>query len=99
MTSKTVKVSILGDGGMCAIPVPFDPKTVFGKVRAPVKVTVNAFTFRSTITRMGGVTLIPLRKSNREAAAVAGDDRVQVRIAAETDARVVASGEHESKRP
>ena len=74
---------------MCAIPVPFDPKAVFGKVRAPVKVTVNGYTFRSTIARMGGVTFIPLRKSNREAAAVAAGDRVTVRIAADADARVV----------
>jgi hypothetical protein len=37
MTSRTVEVSILEDGSMCAIPVPFDPKSVFGKVRAPVK--------------------------------------------------------------
>ena len=39
---------------------------------------------------MGGQTFIPLRKSNREAAAVSGGDRVKVRIAADSDARVVA---------
>jgi hypothetical protein len=90
MTSKTVEVSILSDGDMCAIPVPFDPKAVFGKVRAPVRVTINGYTFRSTIARMGGQTFIPLRRSNREAAAVVGGDRVTVRIAADSDARVVA---------
>lgn len=89
MTSKTVEVSILSADGMCAIPVPFDPKTVFGKVRAPVKVTVNGYTFRSTIARMGGQTFILLRRSNREAAGVEGGDRVKVRIAADSDARVV----------
>jgi len=89
MNSKTVEVSILSNDGMCAIPVPFDPKTVFGKVRAPVKVTVNGYTFRSTIARMGGVTFIPLRKSNREAAGVEGGARVKVRIADDAEARVV----------
>lgn len=89
VTSKTVEVSILSDGGMCAIPVPFDPRAVFGKVRAPVKVTINGYTFRSTIAQMRGVTFIPLRKSNREAAAVNSGDRVKVRIAADTEARVV----------
>jgi hypothetical protein len=89
MTSKTVEVSILSDGGMCAIPVPFDPRAAFGKVRVPVKVTINGHTFRSTIARMGGETFIPLRKSNREAAAVKGGDRVKVRIVADVDARVV----------
>ncbi len=33
---------------MCSIPLTFDPKSVFGKVRAPVKVTLNGYTYRST---------------------------------------------------
>lgn len=89
MTSKTVKVTIIDDGSMCAIPVPFDPKEAFGKVRAPVQVTVNGHTFRSTIARMGGQTFIPLRKSNREAAAVSGGSCVEVRIAEDPVARLV----------
>lgn len=89
MASRTIEVSILTNGNMCAIPVPFDPKTVFGKVRAPVKVTINGYTFRSTIARMGGQTFIPLRRSHREAAAVHGGDRVKVRIASDADARVI----------
>ena len=89
MKSRTIEVSITGDDGMCAIPVTFDPKGVFGKVRAPVKVTVNGYTFRSTIARMNGHTFIPFRKSNRQAAAVSGGDRVKVRIAADSDERTV----------
>ena len=89
MTVKTIEVSILKRGNICAIPVPFDPKSVFGKVRAPVRVTINGYVFRSTIARMGGLTFIPLRKSNQEAASVAGGDRVRVRIAADIDERVV----------
>ena len=88
MKSKTVEVSILNDG-MCAIPVPFDPKAVFGKARAPVEVTFNGYTFRSTIARMGDRTFIPLRRSSRKAPAVEGGDRVRVRIAPDTDARLV----------
>jgi uncharacterized protein YdeI (YjbR/CyaY-like superfamily) len=38
---------------------------------------------------MGGEDFIPLRKSNREAAAVAGGDRVKVRIVADAEERVV----------
>jgi Bacteriocin-protection, YdeI or OmpD-Associated/Domain of unknown function (DUF1905) len=89
MTSRAIQVSVLEDNGMCAIPVPFDPKTVFGKVRAQVVVTINGYTFRSTIARMGGETFIPLRKSNREAAAVAGGQRVTVLIVLDTEERVV----------
>ncbi len=68
MISKTFKATTLREGSMCAIPVTFDPKRVFGKVRAPVKVTLNGYTYRSTIASMGGPPFIPLRKSHREAA-------------------------------
>ena len=49
MTSKTFKTKIVRDGSMCFIPLDFDPKAVFGTVRAPVKVTLNGYTHRSTI--------------------------------------------------
>lgn len=74
---------------MCAIEVPFDPKPVFGRVRAPVKVTVNSYTFRSTIARMGGQTFIPLRRSNREAAGVQGGQVVRVTLELDTEKREV----------
>ena len=74
---------------MCFIPVPFDPKTVFGRVRAPVKVTLNGYTYRSTIAAMGGVTGIPLRKSNREAAGLNGDETLTVKLELDTEVREV----------
>jgi hypothetical protein len=89
MTSKTVRVQIHSSDGMCCIPVPFDPKAVFGKVRAPVKVTLNGYTFRSTIGSMKGVTAIPLRRSHREAAGLNGDETLRVTIALDTEAREV----------
>jgi len=81
MPTKTYKTEIVREGSMCHIPVPFDPKPVFGKVRAPVTVTVNGYTYRSTIAAMGGVTFIPLRKSNREAAGLEGGETVTVTLA------------------
>lgn len=54
MISRTFKTTIVRDGSICFIPLTFDPKSVFGKVRAPVKVTVNGYTYRSTIAAMGG---------------------------------------------
>lgn len=73
---------------MCFIPVPFDPKEVFGKVRAPVKVTLNGYTYRSTIAAMGGYC-IPLRKSNREAAGLEGGETLDVRLDLDTEKREV----------
>ena len=89
MKSKTARVKLQRDGAMCHVPVPFDPKLAFGKVRAPVKVTLNGYTYRSTIFSMHGVTFIPLRQSHREAAGLEGDETLTVKIAHDTDERVV----------
>ena len=89
MTSRTYTTTLVRDGSMCIVPVPFDPVPVFGKVRAPVKVTLNGFTYRSTIAAMGGPLCIPLRKSNREAAGLKGIETLKVRLELDTDARVV----------
>ncbi len=89
MTSKTFKTTIVREGSMCFIPLTFDPKDVFGKVRAPVKVTLNGFTYRSTIAAMGGTPCIPLRKSNREAAGLEGGETIDVRLDLDTATREV----------
>ena len=86
---KTFETTIVRDGSMCFIPVTFDPKPVFGKVRAPVKVTLNGFTYRSTIATMGGPPCIPLRRSNREAAGLEGGETLDVRLDLDTEQRVV----------
>jgi hypothetical protein len=91
--SKTFKAQIVRDGSTCFIPLTFDPKAVFGKVRAPVKVTLNGYTYRSTIAAMGGPPCIPLRKSNREAAGLEGGETIDVRLELDTDARVVETPE------
>jgi hypothetical protein len=87
--AQTVTVRIRRDGAMCFIPVPFDPKQHFGRLRAPVRVTLNGYSYRSTIFSMGGVTFIPLRKSHREAAGLAGDETIKVRIALDSAERKV----------
>ena len=89
-TSKNVRVKLQRDGAMCFIPVPFDPKHVFGKARAPVKVTLNGYNYRSTIFSMRGVYCIPLRRSNREAAGLEGNETVSVKIALDAAKREVS---------
>ena len=89
MASKTFTARIVRDGSMCFIPLDFDPKPVFGKVRAPVTVTLNGYTYRSTIAAMGGQPCIPLRKSNREAAGLEGGETIEVRLDLDTAKREV----------
>ena len=87
--TKTFKVTIVRNGSICYIPLTFDPKPVFGKLRAPVKVTLNGYTFRSTIAAMGGPPCIPFRRSHREAAGLEGNETLNVRLALDTEARIV----------
>ena len=89
MSSKTFKTRIVRDGSMCFIPLTFDPKSVFGKIRAPVKVTLNGYTYRSTIAAMGGPPCIPLRRSNREAAGLEGGETLDVRLDLDAEPRVI----------
>jgi hypothetical protein len=89
MRTKTFTGTVMLHGSSSFIPLTFDPKEVFGKVRAPVKVTLNGYTYRSTIAAMGGPPCIPLRKSNREAAGLRGGETVLVRLDLDTAPREV----------
>jgi Bacteriocin-protection, YdeI or OmpD-Associated/Domain of unknown function (DUF1905) len=89
MTAKSFQTTLHRDGPMCFIPISFDPRAVFGKLRAPVKVTLNGHTYRSTIAAMGGTICIPLRKSNREAAGLEGNETLRVKLELDTDKRDV----------
>ena len=91
MSARTYKTRLLRDGRMTAIPVPFDPKAAFGTARAPVKVTVNGYTYRSTISIMRGETFVPLRASHRAAAGLEGAETVSVRLELDTDKREVTA--------
>ncbi len=74
---------------MCWIPLGFDPKSVFGKIRAPVRVTLNGYTFRSTVSAMGGPPCVPFRRSNRQAAGLKGGETLKVTLELDTEKRVV----------
>jgi len=89
--SKRYRTTLIRDGSMCAVPVPFDPVKVFGKARAPVNVTLNGFTYRSTVFSMGGERFIPLRKSHREAAGLEGGETLTVLLELDTEVREVTA--------
>jgi Bacteriocin-protection, YdeI or OmpD-Associated/Domain of unknown function (DUF1905) len=86
---KTFRTTLVREGSMCFIPVPFDPRPVFGRVRAPVKVTLNGHTYRSTITSLGNGPCLPLRRSHREAAGLEGGETVKVTLALDQEKREV----------
>ena len=58
--------------------------------RPPVQVTINGFTYRSTIAVMGGVFMVGVNSENRAGAGVKGGDEVDVDIELDTKPRELA---------
>jgi uncharacterized protein YdeI (YjbR/CyaY-like superfamily) len=61
-----------------------------GGKRAPVMVTVNGYSYRSTIMVMGGIAKLPLAQEHRAAAGVEGGQEVEVDLVLDTAPREVA---------
>jgi hypothetical protein len=57
--------------------------------RPPVRVTINGYTYRSTVASMGGRFMVGVSAENREASGVAGGDVVDVDIELDTAPREV----------
>jgi len=89
MASKTFRITIGRHELAGVLELPFDPRTVFGKARAPVTVTVNGYTYLSTVAWMGGPPFVPFRRSHREAAGVTEGRPVTVTISLDTARRAV----------
>jgi len=82
--------TVLGsEGSNTFIEVPLDVPAVFGRVRAPVVVTLGAHTWRSTTMRYGDRYYLPVSRSNREAAGVAAGDTVAVELGPDEAPRTV----------
>jgi hypothetical protein len=84
--SITFTCTLIDEG---AIPITFDQRAVFGSARPPVVVSLGGHSYRSTIAVMSGVTFVPLRRSNREAAGVEGGQTIEVTLALDTAPRTV----------
>ena len=63
------------------IRVPEEVIEALGSGKRPaVKVTINGYTYRSTVAVMGGVYMVGVNATNRASAGVAGGDEVDVDI-------------------
>jgi uncharacterized protein YdeI (YjbR/CyaY-like superfamily) len=54
-----------------------------------VRVTINGYTYRSTVASMGGRYMLPVSAEHRTGAGVAAGDQVDVALALDTEPRVV----------
>ncbi len=82
---------VLGGRTATGIQVPDDVVEALGAgKRPPVVVTVNGYTYRTTVAPMGGDFWIPLAAEHREAAGVRAEQEVDVRIEPDLAPREVA---------
>ena len=65
-------------------------KALGGGGRAPVRVTINGYTYRSSIATVSGASMVGVSAEHRAGAGVAGGDEVDVDIELESAPREVA---------
>jgi hypothetical protein len=78
-----------GTGSGTFVVVPLDIRALFGRARPPVRVTINDYTWRSTIAVYGGQPHIGIAREHREAAGIAPGDRISVSLESDEEPRVV----------
>ena len=81
---KEFTVKLKGDesraGAPAAIILPFDARDVWGRAKVPVKVTINGYTWRSTVGTRGGNQYIVVNAEARAKAGVKAGDKVSVTL-------------------
>jgi Bacteriocin-protection, YdeI or OmpD-Associated/Domain of unknown function (DUF1905) len=60
-----------------------------GRIRVPVRVTINEITWRTTIVDMGGGPMIGVTAATRKAAGIARGDRITLELEVDTQVRTV----------
>ena len=81
---------LLGGKTATGIHVPDEIVEGLGSGKRPaVSVTINGYTYRSTIASMGGRFMLPVSAEVRERARVTADDEVTVEIELDTKPREV----------
>ena len=69
--------------------LPFDTRDVWGKAKVPVKVTINGYTWRSTVGNRGGQQYIFVNVEARRTAGVKAGDRVTITLEPDAEKREI----------
>ena len=69
--------------------LPFDTRDVWGKAKVPVKVTINGYTWHSTVGNRGGIQYIVVNADARRGAGVKAGDFVTVTLEPDAEKREI----------
>jgi Domain of unknown function (DUF1905)/Bacteriocin-protection, YdeI or OmpD-Associated len=90
---KQFRLKLTGDesreNATASFTLPFDTREVWGKAKVPVKVTINGYTWRSTVGNRGGVQYIVVNAAARRGAGVKAGDFVTIMLEPDTEKRQI----------
>lgn len=91
MSATFTTILIQAEGkNATGISVPPEIVTALGQGKKPkVKVTVNGYTYLSTVAAYGDVFMLPLSQEHRAAAGVKAGDQIEVTLELDTAPRLV----------
>jgi Domain of unknown function (DUF1905)/Bacteriocin-protection, YdeI or OmpD-Associated len=69
--------------------LPFDTRDVWGRAKVPVRVTINGYTWRSTVGNRGGIQYIVVNADARRGAGVRAGDFVAIKLEPDTEKREI----------
>lgn len=88
--TTVVTTVVLGFGNHAAIEIPLhNLEQIGGSKRAPLKVTINNYTYQSTVTGMDGKCLVVFPTRDRIASGVSSGDRITVTLELDDGYRAV----------
>lgn len=90
---KTFTTKLRGDvsrkNASASFTLPFDTRDVWGRARVPVKVTINGYTWRSTVGNRGGRQYLVVNADARSGAGVNAGDQVSITLEPDTEKREI----------
>jgi bifunctional DNA-binding transcriptional regulator/antitoxin component of YhaV-PrlF toxin-antitoxin module len=90
---KEIRVKLNGDesrtDASASFTLPFDTRDVWGKAKVPVKVTINGYTWRSTVGNRSGTQYIVVNAEARRKAGVKAGDFVTITLEPDTEKREI----------
>ena len=90
---KEIRVKLNGDesrkDASASFTLPFDTREVWGKAKVPVKVTINDYSWRSTVGNRGGVQYIVVNATARRGAGVKAGDFVTIALEPDAEKREI----------